>query len=284
MRENEAVSLLLKLTGRETLNAENMETSFPRTGDQDGHREQSEAARKTVSRLGCLPLGIYQAANLIVNESCLFTEFLSDYDDRDLFTWPESARLFRNPNEEPYHHTLLNVWSKNFDSLSEDCQDLVNMLSFLNPDAIGLDMLARAADMGFVLGGTARAATRGSGKFAKQKGMILRSSLLDQNEATRTLSMHRLVQADCQQRMMAQNRQQKAFHMATSLVHYMWPVAPRKNRHRPDLWPAQARLLPHVFALCRFYENSRRDHASAPLIGSVELAEVLYNASWYVGS
>ncbi|KAK0730143.1 hypothetical protein B0H67DRAFT_560920 [Lasiosphaeris hirsuta] len=277
LREEEAIDLLIKLTGMGSIN---MLDTYPLDGrNHDGHQEQREAARQIVRRLGCLPLGIYQAANLIVNDSCFFTEFLSAYDYHDLFTSTEDTGLFRNPNEEPYRHTLLNVWSMNFDSLSEDSQHLINVLSFFNPDMIEVEMLASGAKKAFSAGVSGWSTIDDARKLTKQKAMILQSSLLDQNHATKTLSMHRLVQAACQQRM-GQKERQDAFHMASSLLHYIWPVAPRKSRHRPDLWPAQGRLIPHVLSLCRFYEDSQRQKG-ATLTGTMEFAELLYNASWH---
>ncbi|KAH8203220.1 hypothetical protein TruAng_002625 [Truncatella angustata] len=240
--------------------------------------EQREAARQIVYRLGCLPLGIYQAANLIVNDSCLLTDFLSAYDYRDLVSFPESTRIFRNPNEEPYRHTLLNVWSMNFESLSQNSQKLVNVFSFLNPDNIELELLASGAEKASRAGESGWSIIDSTRKLTQQKAGILHSSLMDQNSATKTLSMHRLVQAACQHRMEPENRQ-KAFEMALSFLHHMWPVAPRNNRHRPDLWPSQARLLPHVLSLCRFYADSQED--TVQLSGTIEFAELLYNASWY---
>ncbi len=274
LQEEEAVNLLFKLTGMDRV-----DTTQPVVGgEQAGEQEQQEAARQIVNRLGCLPLGIYQAANLIVNDSCLFTEFLSAYDYHDLVTSTEDPGLFRNPNEEPYRHTLLNVWSMNFQNLPEDSQKLINVLSFLNPDKIELDTLADGAAKASRAGESSWSIIDSPRKLTKQKASLLHSSLLDQNPATKTLSMHRLVQAACQHRMTPEDRQ-AAFQTAMSLLHHLWPVAPRKNRHRPDLWPMQGRLLPHVLSLCRFYQDSLKDNA--PLEGTMEFAELLYNASWY---
>ncbi|EAQ85334.1 hypothetical protein CHGG_09348 [Chaetomium globosum CBS 148.51] len=277
LNEEEAVDLLLKLTNQEHMKAPG--ATSPAGGENDEHQEQREAARQIVHRLGCLPLGIYQAANLIVNDSCLFTEFLSAYDYHDLFTSTEDMQLFGNPNEEPYRHTLLNVWSMNFDNLSKDSQKLINVLSFLNPDTIELEMLANGAAKASKAGDSGWAIIDNVRKLTKQKAMILQSSLMDQNAATKTLSMHRLVQAACQQRMTPENRQD-SFYMAINLVHHLYPVAPRKNRHRPDLWPTQGRLLPHILSLCRFYEDSQLE-GKVPLAGTKEFAELLYNASWH---
>ncbi|KXX77252.1 Protein SERAC1 [Madurella mycetomatis] len=278
LQEDEAVDLLLKLTSMESLKVPETDT-FGDVEHGNNHQEQLQAARQIVHRLGCLPLGIYQAANLIVNDFCLLTEFLSAYDYRDLVTSGGGEGLFHNPIEEPYRHTLLNVWSMNFDSLSEDCQKLLNALSLLNPDMIELDMLASGATKASKAGERGWSIIDSPRKLAKQKAMLLHSSLLDQNHMAKTLSMHRLVQASCQYRMTPEQRQQ-AFHMASSLLHHVWPVAPRKNRHRPDLWPTQGRLLPHVLSMCRFYESSQQEDKTS-LVGTREFAELLYNASWH---
>jgi hypothetical protein len=269
MGDEEGVDLLIKLTGATALG-----------GDPHGrHLEEREAAKKIVRRLGGLPLGIYHAANLIVNECCSFPEFLAAYDYRDLFASTEDGGLFRNPNDEHYSHSLQTVWSMNFKTLPKDTLHLLNVLSFLNPDTIELSMLASGAKKAFEAGESSWSIVSDSGKLTRQRAKLLNSSLLDYSRERETLSMHRLVQAACHQRISSDERQ-KAFHQAFRLLHHLWPVAPRKNRHRPDLWPVQGGLIQHVLSLCRFYETSKREDA-APVVGTAEFASLLYNASWY---
>ncbi|KAK0611224.1 P-loop containing nucleoside triphosphate hydrolase protein [Immersiella caudata] len=279
LRQSEGIDLLIKLTGRQSIETSSTGTNALDDGSCDGQQEDREAAKQIVHRLGGLPLGIYSAALLIVNDCCSFTEFLAAYDYRDLFASAEDGCLFRDPNGGQYSHSLQTVWSMNFETLPEDSLHLLNVVSFFNPDTIELGMLGSGAETAFKAGESGWAFVSDPKKLIRQKGKLLKSSLLYQSHDNKSLSMHRLVQAACHQRMSSSERQ-RAFHKASRLLHHVWPVAPRKNRHRPDLWSAQGGLIQHVSSLCGFYEVSQREDA-APLVGTMEFAALLYNASWY---
>jgi len=261
LSEAEAVDLLVRSTSSDT---------HAVTAAKDGYwgrnEQELKAARKIVRRVGCLPLGIRHAANLIVADFCSFQESVLAHSYTDLFASVRRSGYFRHPGEEQYPHDLITVWAMNFATLSEDSQQLTNVLSYLSPDKIELEILSNGAGLD-------------PRKLVKLKKEMVQSSLLEQNLDQGTLHMHRLVQEACQQRMTPLARQE-AFVKASHLLYQLWPVAPRQSRHRPELWPQQESLLSHILSLCRSYEASQKP-GNELLEGSREFAELLYNASWY---
>ncbi|KAJ8132696.1 hypothetical protein O1611_g931 [Lasiodiplodia mahajangana] len=240
--------------------------------------DEERAAVDIVNRLGCLPLGIYQGANLILNTSCSLVDFLSQYNNYRTLVDDHNGALISGPNEGVYRHTLSTVWTMNFESLHQDSQTLLYVLSFFNPDSIPLEMLLSGAAKAYQAGVTKWSIANNMENLTKCKEGMLHSSLVSQNSEAATLSMHRLVQEACHHRLIPETRQ-AVFDMALSLIVHEWPVAPRNNRHDPELWPKQQSLLPHVSCLCRFYEHSQQD--TVPLTATKDFAELLYNASWY---
>ncbi|KAI9668709.1 MAG: hypothetical protein M1817_005200 [Caeruleum heppii] len=263
-----AVDLLLKLT---RFNWE--------ARSEQRVREQTAAAEQIVERIGFLPLGIKQAANLIVNDACTLTEFLEVYNNRELIEDSQSVRLIKDKLSN-YPWSLRTVWNMNFERLNEDQQKFINLLAFLDPDRIQLKLLSDGANseetpvLSFV-------STRR--KLYKCKSALLRSSLLSQNEELQEVWMHRLVQASCHLRMTPVERQHN-FRLAIAIVKQAWPVTPRTARHDPALWHDQQAYLPHVQSLCQHYSDSCSQ--DAPLIPREEVnwdfPFLLHHASWFL--
>lgn len=70
LAEESIVSLLLKLTNPQWQEASEERSSL-----------EFRAALRIVAHVGYLPLGIIQAAKIIVNDSCLLSDFLDAYND-----------------------------------------------------------------------------------------------------------------------------------------------------------------------------------------------------------
>ena len=240
-------------------------------------QEENLAASQLVKQIGYLPLGIRQAANLVVSDCCTFSEFLRVYNNQQFMMDSEKVSLIRNPLSE-YQYSLGTVWNMNFTRLSEDPRRLINTLAFLDPDRVQVPLIANGAqrsanpDLAFV--NTAR-------KIYKCRVDIDKSSLMAFNHDLEELSMHRLVQASCYLRMKPLERQLH-FRIAISLIKECWPVPPRDAVHNPGLWPDQQALLPHVQSLCRYYVESCEE---GPLLIPTEevvwdFPSLLYEAGW----
>ena len=247
--------------------------SFPR-GD---FKKEEEAAKVIVKRIGYLPLGIKYAANLIVQDVCSLSSFLEAYDNSELIKDSEEVRLAREEKQK-YGYSLRTVWNMNFDRLSSEAQNLMNVAAFLDPDRVQMRLFSHWSSgppdprLQFI---------STPNKLHKCKTALIRSSLITQNEELREISMHRLVQASCHLRMTKKQREQN-FGIAVSLVKRAWPVPPRDAVHNPSLWPEQQVLLPHVQSLCQYYVSSCVK--GEPLIAAEEknweLAKLLYEGGW----
>ena len=271
MKDEDAVKLLLDLTDFERAKSRLSDTAV---------RDERHAASEIVKRVGHLPFGIAQAATLILNDECSLSDFLAAYTLRDLVEdcEPTPTDLFNHTSD--YKYSLRTVWDMNFEHLIEGQQNLIKLMSFLDPDRVQLDLLRDGAakskdvDLEFI---------RSTYKVNKCKSALLRSSLVSQSEDGKQLRMHRLVQASCQSRMKS-GEARTSFKCAISLVKAVWPVPPRMAVHNPSLWEAQRALLPHVQKLCDSYVNSCR--RGEPLVDHDQVnwafASILYEAGWQV--
>ncbi|KAM0313616.1 hypothetical protein ACHAPQ_012003 [Fusarium lateritium] len=74
-------------------------------------------------------------------------DFLAAYSLRELIADSDDVQLVNNSSE--YQYLLTTVWNINYDRLSDQAQELVNLLSFLDPDRTQMQVLredtARAA-------------------------------------------------------------------------------------------------------------------------------------------
>jgi hypothetical protein len=239
--------------------------------------EEEAAAAKIVEQIGYLPLGIHQAANVIVSDACRLTAFLSAYNNMELIEDSQEIRLIKQASTT-YPYSLRTVWKMNFERLNADQRSLLNVMAFLDPDRVQERLLNDGGNdtpnPGLRFISTAH-------KVHKHIVALLRSSLISQNDELHELGMHRLVQAACHLQMTHQERQ-KHFLLAVSLIKQSWPVPPRTAVHNPSLWPDQQAFLPHVQSLCRYYVESRRN--GIPLIPDDvvdwSFPSILYEAGW----
>lgn len=263
--EENATNLLLNLTSTKR-------TRMP----EESVQEESEAAKQIVNKIGRLPLGISQAASIVMNESFNLVQFLEAYDARDIIEDCENLRISTGGNA--YKYSLRTVWNMNFDTLNSDEQSMINIMAYLDPDRFQMSILKDAAakveDPGLSFMNTTR-------KFWKCKSGLCRSTLVSQSVDGKDLRMHRLVQATCQLRM-SLSEQRVNFKKSVTLLKAVWPVPERMAVHNPSLWDQQRALLPHAQKVCEFYVQSceRGD----PLIAEDDLnwdfASILYEAGW----
>ena len=261
----DAMNLLLNLTSTKR-------TRMP----ERALREERVAAAKIVEKIGYLPLGISQAASIIMNEALSLIQFLEAYDARDIIEDFEDVSGAVVDNT--YKYSLRTVWNMNFDRLTPDQQGLMKITAFLDPDRLQIAMLkdgaSRAKDPGLSFMDTSR-------KFWKCHSGLCRSNLVSQSIDKKELRMHRLVQASCQLRMEPYERPVN-FNRAVALIKAVWPVPERMAVHNPSLWDEQRALLPHVQKLCEFYVRSceRGDALIAEEDVNWDFASILYEAGW----
>ena len=264
LAQESAVALLVKLT----------KPQWQGTGEERSSLEVA-AALRIVAHVGYLPIGIIQAAKIIVNDCCLLSDFLDAYNDRELIEGLDTLKSTVKPGDN-YPLNLSTVWNMSFETLEEEQQIFLNVISFLDPDRVQLQLLWEGAANAVKKGVSSLAFMDNVRKLNKCKGPVVRSSLVTQNETLRELWMHRLVQHSCHLRMSPDVRQE-SFDKAFWVVKAMWPVPARDNRHRVDLWPTQQAYFAHVQSLAHFYDQSQQ--ASTPLQAGPEFADLLCDAS-----
>ena len=227
--------------------------SMKRQGWTDTGNDMTDAAALGVARrLGCFPLAITEAAHYIaVNEDKELSDFIADYEQIEL------AHAISNPpskgkatEERPYKLSIL--WNMSYSSLTTDQQTLLNTISFFDPTGIPLDLISTGATRARGVGSESLEFLKNSQRFRRCKAALTRSSLVMQNENAGQLWMHPLYRESAQARMNVEERQ-KSWDRAVALLDAMWPVADRNKRRRPDLWPKQAKYLPHVQSLAHWY-------------------------------
>lgn len=233
------------------------------------------AAKSIVERLGYLPIGIMQAAQLIKKTGVPLAQFLVDYNERDLMKKANSMELDESSGEV-YPFNLSTVWAMSYNNLHEDQQKLLNLMTFFDPVGIPLQLLTEGSEKASNAGNTSLAFIDTDLKFRRCKSGLVRSSLVMQNEYLEQLWMHRLVQQSCHIRMKAHNRQ-KAFERALALLVAVWPMTDPDNRHHVELWPLQNLLFPHLQSVARFYDDSQA--SDSPLCTDQEFLTLIFDAS-----
>jgi len=105
---------------------------------------ESEQATYIVRELGYLPLGIAQAAAYVREVAGDFDSFLDDYQTirREIYKWvPQGNRS--------YPYSVATTWLMSFNIVrnnNSQAAELLQLLSFLNPDGILIDFLQSEAE------------------------------------------------------------------------------------------------------------------------------------------
>jgi tetratricopeptide (TPR) repeat protein len=155
----------------------------------ENSQAESVQADQIVQELGYLPLGIEQAAAYVREIAGDFTTFLADYNKshKDVHQWvPQGNRL--------YAHSVATTWSMSFNIVRNNhpqAAELLQLLSFLNPDGILIDFLQDGIE---ALQDNLRQVVSNRIDFSKALIELEKFSLIKWNRLTRTLLIHRLMQ------------------------------------------------------------------------------------------
>ncbi len=215
---------LLKRAGLLALNA---------TLDQAVVAPDRAAAEKLVQALDGLPLALDQAGAYINETGCGVSGYLERYR-------AQRARLLkrRGTMVTDYPETVATTWSLSFEKvyeISPVATELLNFCAFLHPDAIPEELITEGAPYL-----SPKLQTLASDLIAFDEVMeALRAySLIQRNPDTKTLSMHRLVQAvlignlnDEQQRQWAERAVRSVNQLFPSIEFASWPQCDRYLLH-----------------------------------------------------
>lgn len=128
-----------------------------------------------------LPLGLRQAAYFMRSKKCMPTTFL------DLYTQGHNEiEQLRIPG---YTKTVADVWEMSVNTLTQDAADLLDILTFLDPDAIPFSLFKThdhaSAFTGFL---------ENEMRYLNATERLAAQSLIDINLRDHTLSLHRFFQ------------------------------------------------------------------------------------------
>ena len=214
----------------------------------DASLETASSADRTVAcqineELGGLPLALDQAGAYIEETACNLADYQHLYQTR-------RADLLRTRGTlgDDHPQPVATTWSLSFDQVEQRnpaAADLLRLCAFLAPDAIlEAILIAGAAELGPTLAPIA------TDTFYLNKAIAaLRAySLITRDPQSRTLTVHRLVQAVLRDSMPAETQQQW-MQRAVLAVAAACPSADFAN------WPTIERLLPHALTCASLLES-----------------------------
>jgi hypothetical protein len=240
--------------------------------------EEIQAAENLVKLVDCLPLAITQLASTAIETNCFLSDLDSKYNNFSQLIEDSHYGYTITGAPSQYVHSLETVLDTSYNNLDRNQRDLLNILSFLDPDKIQFDLLTGSiADIGQQQHEVFQTASR----LIQAKSFLLSSSLLYENATLSFNWMHRLVQSTCQLRMLKTNLEsrQKAFESGLNLVHKAFPVPPLTGGYARRYWAAQEGYLAHIQMLAATVESSHQNNT--PLtVDPARYSKLLHDAAW----
>jgi len=254
MNEEEGSLFLLRRAGR----------LAPTVSLNDASDADQSDSRNIVRELGGLPLALEQAGAYIDNEGISLSEYLERYQKY-------RADLLKRFQDKPpdYNYTVATTWNLSFQRVNETnpaAIELLYLCAFLDPDAIPEEIITGGTPaLGPVLGPFSSEELR----MDEIRGELLHFSLVRRNFQTKTLTIHRLVQAVIRHDMGEEMRKMWA-ERTIRMVHHAFPVKVNDVK----TWPQCQRCLPHAQACAEFIKDYR--------LVSLEAAQLLNQVGYYL--
>jgi tetratricopeptide (TPR) repeat protein len=194
-----------------------------------------------------LPLGLEQAGAYIEETQLSPGEYLDLYKR-------QGEKLRNRSSEFADHATVTVTFSLAVSKLSESAKQIVQQAAFFAPEAIPEELLAQGDGLDI--------------QFRDAMADAIRSSLIHRNPSTKTIDVHRVVQAVVKDSM--DDASKRAWIERSSVA---------LNKHLPKEvtftnWPACERLLPHALVIAVGILNH--------YLESVDAASVLSRTGWYL--
>ncbi|KAK2774312.1 hypothetical protein FQN52_004296 [Onygenales sp. PD_12] len=242
---------------------------------------EDETARQISEALGGVPLAISQMAGIIRRQDLTFSEFFELYTD-----YEENTSLYEtkfDTNLVTYRHSLSTVWA--FEKLKPHARQLLELISFLDPDVIGEDLLMEAAVELLSDGAQFK-----KSNYIEARTDLLQSSLVQRDKQKQQISVHRIVQ-DVILATMDAAKKRFLFDQVVRILWADWPSAMPKPSKEPDLpqpkstggrlhvgrWPICAAIYPHVLRIHQLWLAILDPSETTRLL----FAKLLSEAAWY---
>lgn len=222
---------------------------------------EAAAAGELVEAMEGLPLALDQAGAYIEETGCRLADYLQHYQQQRA-RWLDRRGLFGSAHPHSVSRTFRLIWQR-VQREHPAAAELLGLCAFLQAEAIPEDL--------FLAAGSAQAEPGWDAAQLDQAIALLRAfSLVQRQPATRTWSLHRLVQVVLQAEMSEQERGEH-HQRAVRLLNAGFPEVRHDTQFEP--WGPYERLLPHVLACAAAIPPARQDR---------DLAELLLKAGWYV--
>ncbi|RDW79835.1 hypothetical protein BP6252_04473 [Coleophoma cylindrospora] len=242
---------------------------------------EDHTARQISDALGGIPLAISQMAGIIRRQDLTLSEFFELYTDHE-----EHASLYEtkfDTNLVTYRHSLSTVWA--FEKLKPQARQLLELISFLDPDVIGEDLLMEAS-----VGLLPKGAQYKKSNYIEARTDLLQSSLIQRDKHKQQISVHRIVQ-DAILTTMDNTKKQFMFDQVVRILWAEWPSAMPKPSKEPELpqpkssggrlsvgrWPVCAAIYPHVLKIHQLWPVMSDTSEATKL----HFAKLLNEAAWY---
>jgi hypothetical protein len=243
---------------------------------------EDTAARQIADALGGLPLAISQMAGIIRRQDLTLSEFLELYTDHE-----EHASLYDtkfDTNLVTYPHSLSTVWA--FERLKPQARQLLELISFLDPDVIREDLLMEASVELLSEGALFK-----KSNYTEARYDLLQSSLVQRDTQKQQISVHRIVQ-DVILATMDVAKKRFMFDKVVRILWADWPSAMPKPSKEPELpqpkssggrlyvgrWPACGAIYPHVLRIHQLWSSI----SDLSEVTRLLFAKLLTEAAWCV--
>ncbi|PGH16718.1 hypothetical protein AJ79_01591 [Helicocarpus griseus UAMH5409] len=231
--------------------------------------------------LGGVPLAISQMAGIIRRQDLTLSEFFELYTD-----YEEHANLYEtkfDTNLVTYNYSLSTVWA--FEKLKPQARQLLELITFLDPDVIGENLLMEASMALFSEGAQFK-----KSNYIEARTDLLQSSLIHRDKQKQRISVHRIVQ-DVILATMDATKKQIMFDQVARLLWTNWPSAMPKPSKEPELpqpkstggrlhvgrWPTCAAIYPHVLRIHQLWSSIPNLSEATRLL----FAKLLTEAAWH---
>lgn len=232
--------------------------------------------------LGGVPLAISQMAGVIRRQDLTMSEFLELYMDHE-----EHANLYEtkfDTNLVTYKHSLSTVWA--LEKLKPQSRQLLELMSFLDPDVIGEELLMEVTVNLLQVDG----ANFKKSNYIDARTDLLQSSLIKRDKKKQQVSVHRIIQ-DVVLTTMDEAKKQLTFNLVLRTLWASWPSAMPKPSKDPELpppkstggrlavgrWPDCAAIYPHVLKLHQIWLVMSNPSDATKML----FAKLLTEAAWY---
>lgn len=199
-------------------------------------QEQRQEATALAEALDGLPLALDQAGGYIEEYGCSITDYMQFYQQhsKDLLAW-------RSTLSSEYPATVTTTWALSFEQVAQKnvaAAELLQCCAFLAPDAIPEEIFTECAD---ILGNILEPVAASTFELNQALEVLRRYSLLRRNSASKTLSIHRLVQKILQESLPAEQQRLWAERVVEA-INRMLSLKTHTTKSQSE------RYMPHAYA------------------------------------